>query len=89
MKHRQILAAVLLTLTALPAQANGDWTGFYAGGQIGWADVEYPNSSPLVPGGISFDGTGGALGLHAGYNHDFGTFVLGAEISLDFVPSSG
>lgn len=75
--------AVVPVSLAGPAIAE-DWTGFYAGGQLGMLDVEYPDSSPLIPGGVLFDGNGSVVGLHAGYNHDFGTFVLGAEVSLDF-----
>lgn len=66
-----------------PAVAEG-WTGFYAGGQIGNLDVDYPTSSPLFPGAVIFDGSGIGVGFHAGYSHDFGDFVLGAELSVDF-----
>jgi opacity protein-like surface antigen len=88
LNRTSILAGLATALTLTPALADSttgtDWTGFYAGGQIVWMDVEYPTSSPVVVGGIAFDGNGAGVGLHAGYNHDFGDFVLGAEVSLDF-----
>lgn len=88
MKHSMILTAAAAALTTLPAHADprsgGDWTGFYVGGQVGWMEVEYPTRSPAVPGGVLYDGNGSAFGFHAGYNHDFGDFVLGGEVSVDF-----
>ncbi len=78
-----IILAALPTAFSEPAFAE-DWTGLYAGGQIGWTDLEYPTSSPGFPGGISFAGNGSLLGVHVGYNHDFGALVLGAELSVDF-----
>lgn len=51
------------------------WTGFYVGGQLGygWAKPD--------PG----DDDGSFIGgLNAGYNHDFGGWVLGAEIDYSF-----
>lgn len=54
---------------------GGDWTGGYAGVQLGYGDVS---------------GTGGAdgddflYGVHVGYRYDFGTFVLGGELDYDF-----
>lgn len=76
--------AIAVAPVALAGRAVAeDWTGFYAGGQIGWMDIEYPTTLP-IPGGILYDGSGTPLGVHAGYNHDFGTLVLGAEVSVDF-----
>lgn len=52
-----------------------DWTGGYAGLQLGYADV-----------GTSVDGLGGddvIGGFTAGYDWDFGNFVLGAGIDAD------
>lgn len=52
-----------------------DWSGAYAGGQLGYADV---NST----GGV-LDGDGFLGGVHAGYRWDMGSFVAGAELDYD------
>ena len=53
---------------------GGDWTGPYAGIQLGF--------------GRGTDSAGGkddgfVYGAHAGYDYDFGRFVLGAEVDAD------
>jgi outer membrane immunogenic protein len=51
-----------------------DWSGFYAGANLGygWAEAEVF--------GVSFGDFDGVLGgVQVGYNHDFGGFVLGVE----------
>jgi len=65
------LAAVVLMGT--PAVA-GEWTGAYVGLGLGHADVGGP--------GV-LDGDGFAYGIHAGYDYDFGDFVLGGEFEYD------
>jgi outer membrane immunogenic protein len=57
-----------------------DWTGGYAGLQLGYADV-----------GTSVDGLGGddvIGGFTAGYDWDFGNFVLGAGLDADIADLS-
>lgn len=58
------------------APTGPDWTGFYGGAQLGYADID-----SNVPG-ISGDGFIG--GLTAGYDYDFGTGVVGAGLDYDF-----
>lgn len=53
---------------------GGEWTGFYTGLQLGYADADGPGA---------LDGDNGSYGFHAGYNYDFGRFVAGAELDYD------
>jgi len=66
-------AAVTASLIAAPAFAQ-DWTGFYAGGQFGYGDEQLGSDS-----GHTWQG-----GLQAGYNHDFGGWVVGGEAEMKF-----
>ena len=54
---------------------GADWTGFYAGAQLGYGSVKSPLLTDKADGLI--------YGVHAGYNYDFGTFVLGGEVDYD------
>lgn len=54
---------------------GGDWTGGYAGAQLGYGDIN---------GSGGADGDDVLYGVHAGYRYDFGTFVLGGEVDYDF-----
>lgn len=55
-----------------------DWTGGYAGLQLGYADAE-----ATLPGGAKIDGDDVIGGFIAGYDYDFGNYVLGAGIDAD------
>lgn len=57
------------------APASLDWTGFYAGAQLGYADID--------SNGDGLDGDGALGGIHAGYRWDFGQYVAGAEVDYD------
>lgn len=59
-----------------PISFGGDWNGFYAGGQLGYGRLQADAFGDEDPDGAIY-------GVHAGYNYDFGTFVLGAEIDYD------
>ncbi len=54
-----------------------DWTGFYGGAQLGYADIG--SNTP----GVSGDDIIG--GLIAGYDYDFGNAVLGVGLDYDFL----
>ncbi|MCU4653602.1 porin family protein [Roseibacterium sp. SDUM158016] len=55
---------------------SADWTGFYAGGQLEYGDVD-------VSGVATDNGTGALGGFFAGYRYDFGSYVIGGEIDLN------
>ena len=64
-----ILTTTPTAPVAVPvAQNDGDWTGFYAGGSLGFGDLD------------GDDGT--TYGVHGGYDYDFGKFVLGGELDI-------
>ena len=65
-----------LTPAPAPVRANGDWTGGYIGAQLGYGSVD-SNSSAIG------DGDGVIGGVHAGYDYDFGQFVLGGALEYD------
>jgi opacity protein-like surface antigen len=54
---------------------SADWGGFYAGAQLGYADID--------SNGAGLDGNGWLGGVHAGYRWDFGQYVAGAELDYD------
>ncbi|MGC9371421.1 MAG: outer membrane protein [Paracoccaceae bacterium] len=99
MKHlgHSVLAALMGLGAATAAQAGGpapapaepmvaapapapvpgtDWTGFYAGLQLGFGESD-------ASGAATGDADGALGGVHAGYNWDFGNYVVGAELSYD------
>ncbi|SPJ25003.1 outer membrane protein [Palleronia abyssalis] len=55
--------------------AQPDWTGPYAGISLGFGDVDAEVFEPL-----DLDAGGALGGVFAGYQYDFGSFVLGAEL---------
>ncbi len=66
------------TVVAAPvavAPMSADWSGFYAGASLGYGQV---SASDNLFNGEEPDGA--LYGLHAGYNYDFGRFVLGGEL---------
>ena len=66
-----------IAVAPAPVPMGNDWTGFYAGGQLGygWLDSDAINDED--------DPAGALYGVHAGYNYDFGSVVLGGEIDYD------
>lgn len=60
-----------------PMAMARDWTGGYAGLQLGYADAE------ASVGAATIDGDDVIGGFIAGYDYDFGNYVLGAGIDAD------
>ncbi|SLN48704.1 hypothetical protein PEL8287_02531 [Roseovarius litorisediminis] len=74
LKSTPLIAAAITLMTA-PAFAQ-DWTGFYGGAQIGFANVD------ASPGGDDDGVIGGIVG---GYDYDLGNnWVIGAGLDYDF-----
>ena len=69
-------AAPVAVMAPAPVM-SGDWGGFYAGASIGYGQASGDNNGTDVFGN---DPDGALYGVHAGYNYDFGTFVLGGEL---------
>ncbi|WP_324754292.1 porin family protein [Roseovarius sp. Pro17] len=63
-----------------PVFSSPNWTGFYAGGQLGYADVD-TNAAGV-------DGDGLIGGLVAGYDYDLGNWVIGAGLDYDWTDVS-
>jgi opacity protein-like surface antigen len=61
-----------------PTYAGGDWTGGYAGLQLGYADAD-----ATTAGGLNLNGDDTTYGVHVGYNYDFGQWVVGGEVDYD------
>ena len=65
-----------VTPVSQPVIASGmDWSGAYAGVQLGYADID--------SNGAGLDGDGMLGGIHAGYRWDMGNFIAGAEVDWD------
>lgn len=75
MKKLAIAASVIALLAPATAQA-ANWTGWYGGGEFGYADV---STTPDIG-----SGSGAIGGLTFGYDHDFGMWVLGGAIDYDW-----
>ena len=58
----------------VPFVASTDWTGGYIGGQLGYGNIDADVE----------DGDGFLGGLHAGYQQDLGTWVVGGEVDYDW-----
>ncbi len=95
---RPILAAAALAATTAPAFAGNlipvapepfvaapvpyvappaalDWTGFYVGGQLGYGRLEDTTRNEEESGFVG--------GGHAGYDFDYGNFVLGVGVDVE------
>ena len=65
-----------------------NWSGFYVGAHVGgaWADADqsYSITDHYVPAGssVNFDMSSFLAGGHIGLQHQFGRWVVGAELSL-------
>lgn len=90
-----VFAADLPSREAAPAPAPVyaapifTWTGFYVGAQVGYGMMEDRYADPIVPyiGKVKPNGAFG--GLHAGYNWQIGSMVVGLEADANIASLSG
>lgn len=68
-----------VVVTPATPVVTGDWTGFRAGLQFGIGSSELTATSDT----LGYDEDLKSYGLHAGYDHDFGQFVLGGELDYN------
>ena len=66
-----------IVVVPVVVEDTSDWTGFYAGAQYGAGSFELSDDTTSV------DEDTKAYGLHGGYLHDFGQFVLGGELDYN------
>ena len=72
-----------------PVARTFDWTGFYAGGHVGYTwgrdtTFEYLSAKgALIGGPFRFHGNGFLGGIHAGGNIQYGMLVAGIEADFD------
>ena len=79
--------------TPAPVMSGNDWTGGYAGASLGYGLVDQDGIAGLEDDDTEFfgddditfdvDGDGAIGGVFAGYQYDFGNFVLGGELDLN------
>ncbi len=62
------------------AQSSHDWTGFYAGGAVGYGFFDAKDRPPMGNGGPDPDGVMGTA--FAGANFQTGQFLLGVEADI-------
>src|SRR5690554_7717796 len=72
----------------MPVYASPDWTGFYAGGQLGYADVTGKGNHNTLLGRHKANGDGLIGGITLGYDHDYGTWVAGVGADYDWTDLS-
>lgn len=96
MKSLSRAFAVLALVALVPAQALADkaqkWGGIYIGmhGGAALADLDWGLTYPYgaAPPNNSFDIGNGVLGVHAGAQRQFGSWVAGVEVAYTSGPGS-
>lgn len=83
-----VLSPPALAADATVADPAYDWTGFYAGAQLGYGWGRLQTDEVLISDGGSsrsdpWSANGFLGGIHAGYNQAYGPLVLGAEVDVE------
>ena len=66
-----------IVVAPIVVEDTSDWTGFYAGAQYGKGNFKLSLDDAEDENDMD------AYGLHGGYLHDFGKFVLGGELDYN------
>ena len=69
--------AMVVAPAPVVADTSGDWSGGYAGLQLGYGSGDFSTSLN------DYDSDGVIGGFHAGYMWDFGEWVVGPELQYD------
>jgi outer membrane immunogenic protein len=81
------LSPPAVSAAAVPAHIY-NWGGYYVGGQLGYASGRTDHASIFgVFNDFDIDGIVG--GVHAGYNHQMGQWVVGLEGDIEFAGLDG
>lgn len=91
------LAADMALKAPQPVVAATNWSGFYVGVVGGGAFAQASTSFifagipglPGTPNPVSPNGSAGLIGLEAGYNFQFGSFLAGLEGDVDYAHLTG
>ncbi|UVK57582.1 outer membrane beta-barrel protein (plasmid) [Mesorhizobium sp. AR02] len=79
-------ATVALAALAAPANAqDGNWTGYYAGAELGAGFSRPGFDGPSSVGSSDFDNTAFIGGVYAGHDWQAGQFVYGGVANFDFL----
>lgn len=87
-----IATSAVALAVATSAMADSNFTGFYLGANAGYgAGKAIQSNKEAAPNNFSADyGMTGAIGgLHTGYQHQLGMFILGAEASANLSNTEG
>lgn len=78
-------AAPYVPAPAPVVSSSPNWTGFYAGGQLGFADVDGDGRNNAVPP-VAFTANGDGMigGVTFGYDYDLGNGVVGVGFDYDW-----
>lgn len=76
-------AVIIDPVISAPVLSSYDWSGFYAGVQVGygWANVDRLNTGGFAN---SFDADGFIGGIHVGANYQSGAWVFGVEGDIEY-----
>jgi len=86
------LGAPRMPIAAAVVAPAFNWTGFYAGAQVGygWGRTRYDlDVPPTVGSGVPFNVNGFFGGVHLGYLWQFNQAVLGIETDLELTGARG